>query len=694
MEFGILGPLLVRDETGDRLVSAPKQRVVLAALLLRPGQVVPMDTLAETLWDGHPPRSAVASMRNYIMRLRSGLGPAGERISSRSGGYLVEVGENELDSLRFARLRDQGAAAAQEGSFERAAATLGAALALWRGPALADVPSDTLQRDECQRLAESRLDALELKLDAECRLGRYGPAVTELQGLTAAHPERERLWALLMTALYHNGRQSDALAAYRRIRAILADEIGVEPGAELQAVHQWILAADRFPDQRPPGRPAPTRPGPPTHPQHPQYPQHAQHLHRVIQRPDHVPAALWQALAPFQVPAGPGDFTGRTAEVNDLVARLGGSPGSAPERISEPASRTAAASTMVLTGQAGIGKSALAAHVAHTVRSAFPGGALFVDLHGTDKAPKCPGDVLTSFLRALGVESGAIPTGLDDKAALYRSFLADRRVLIVLDDARSTAQVGPLLPGTASSAVVITSRHRLIDLAGAHRVDLDPLSPHEAAHLLGRIAGTGRTRAEPLAMAEVTAACGGLPLAVRIAAGRLAARPAWTVRHLADRLADGARLLDELRIGGLDVRAGLALGHDALDPASARAFRLLALLDMPAVSLEIAAALLDLPPAHAERLLEDLVDLHLLRSDQPACYGFDELTRVFAVEQALALECEKERARALYRATQAMTARQVLVPPLAYTNTVVQRSALRFEFDRQFSAAASAAAAG
>lgn len=655
MDFGILGQLLVRDETGELRVGAAKQRVVLAALLLRPGQVVAAPTLVEVIWDGRAPRSAASSMRNYVMRLRGVLGRAGERISGRSGGYLIEIDEDELDSLRFARLLDNGSAAFRDGAFERAATLLGEALALWRGPALADVPSDTLLRDELPRLAESRLDALELKLDAEGRLGRYGPVIAELKALTALHPEREQLWVQLMTALYRHGRQSEALATYQRIRRILAEDIGVEPGAQLRAVHQQILTADPALDPWPAGarrtavgtaRPGMTGPASPS--------QSIDIEHRATadgpgvrgpgrdearraSRGDGPVAGL------FQVPADTTDFTGRGREVGDLVGRL-----TTDDR--------AAAVRVVVTGRAGIGKSALAIHVAHKVRTAFPDGILYADLHGADGAAVQPVDVLGSFLGALGVAAEAIPAGLTSRSALLRSVLADSRVLMVLDDAVNLVQISPLLPSTASCATLITSRTRLTDLAGAHHAELDVLTAAEAARLFARVAGAARTGMEPEAVARVVQACGRLPLALRIAAARLAARPLSSAAQLAERLADGSRLLDELRIGSLDVRARLRRSYEALDPATARAFRLLALCEGPSVNVEVADAMLSLRAGQAEWLLEELVDARLMAAVRSGSYVFPDLIRRFALEQAFAQESDADRACAVRRAAQARAA--------------------------------------
>ncbi|MDH6135611.1 DNA-binding SARP family transcriptional activator [Kitasatospora sp. MAA4] len=620
MEFGILGPLLVRDDAGRTcVVPAAKQRVLLAALLVRPGQLTPVELLAEVVWDGRPPRSAAAALRNYVMRLRQALGAAGERIETRAGGYLIRVEPGELDVQRFAALRDQGAAALRRGAFEQAGARLDEALGLWRGAALVDVPSDLLQREEAERLAEQRLHTVESKLEAELRLGRRS-VVPELRALTAAHPGRERFWAQLMTALYRDGRQSEALTAYQQVRRILAEEIGVEPGSELRDVHQRILCADPVLDE-------PVVEEPPA----------------AAAEPDRFAAPL---VTPFQLPPDLADFTGRAAELAELTARLTASGRTAPF-------------VAVLSGQPGVGKSALAGHVAHAVRAGFPDGVLFADLHGADGVPALPCSVLGSFLLALGVPLQALPAGLDARTALYRSVLAERRVLVVLDNAWDSVQVRPLLPADPAGAALVTSRTRLVDLVGAQPVELALPCADEAVELFGRALGASRVAAEPAAAAELAAACGRLPLALRICAARLVARPSWEIRHLADRLADAYRLFDELRVGSLDVRAGFALSHDALAPAAARAFRLLSLPDGPTLDVEGAARVLETGPGYCEQLLEELVDAHLLTSTAPGRYGYDSLLRAFAREQSLLLDGEQDRARALGRA---LPVRLALVP--------------------------------
>ncbi|WP_371496868.1 winged helix-turn-helix domain-containing protein [Kitasatospora sp. NBC_00374] len=594
MEFCVLGPLLVRDGGGVRAVPAAKQRVLLAALLLRPGQVVPADVLADTIWNFAPPPSASTTLRNYVMRLRRGLGEAGERIETREGGYLIEVGPGELDASRFETLRAQGEAALREGAHERAAELLRAALGLWRGPALADVPSDALHQVEAGRLNEGRLDAVEARVEAELRLDRHPAVVAELRALTAEHPGRERFWAQLMAALHRSGRRTEALGVYQQVRRTLVEEIGVEPGAEIREMHQVILRDEQI----------------------------------VAESPEEE-----FTVTPHQLPPDVADFTGRTAEVREVSGHL--------------RARRNCPAVVAVSGQPGIGKSALAVHVGHAVREDFPDGVLYAELGGTDPAPAEPAAVLRSFLLALGVARDAVPAGVGARAALYRSVLSGRRVLVVLDDARDSAQVRPLLPADPAAGALVTSRGVLADLPGARHVGVGVPEEAEARLLFGRIIGAERAMADPQAVADVVAACGRVPLAVRAGAARLVARPAWSVRALADRLAVSGRLLDELRIGALDVRRSIALSHDALDAATARAFRVLAWSDRRTIGLADAADLLDESPAGVEPLLDRLVDAHLLAAPAPGRYAYDDLLRSYAREQSLLLDPEWLRTRSV-----------------------------------------------
>ncbi|WP_433191153.1 ATP-binding protein [Actinoallomurus sp. CA-150999] len=343
--------------------------------------------------------------------------------------------------------------------------------------------------------------------------------------------------------------------------------------------------------------------------------------------------------APAQLPADIPDFTGRAVELHVVTSSLD--------------SDAASARVTVVTGSPGVGKTTLALHAAHRLRHVFTDGTLFTDLRGAGTAPRDPGDVLNSLLRSLGVPGRTIPPGLADRSALYRSILADRAVLLVLDNAATSAQVRSLLPGGGPSAALVTSRAQLTGLVGATRLDLPPMSELEATALFAATAGHGRVADDDTAVTDVITSCGRLPLAVRIAGAKLASRPAWSVRHLADRLADRHRRMDELHVEDLDVRASLMLSYRGLGPAAAQAFRLLALLDYPASSLRTAAALLNVPASDAEHLLDQLLDAHLVTNPAPDRYSFHDLLRSFAKEQALREDSGDVRRRSLTRAVRA-----------------------------------------
>ncbi|MFJ9522312.1 BTAD domain-containing putative transcriptional regulator [Kitasatospora sp. NPDC101801] len=624
MEFGILGPLVISDGVQTRTVPSGRQRALLAALLIRHGQPTSAQFLTEAIWDEHPPRSAAAALRNYVMRLRKALGAAGERIETTAGGYRIDVDAQEFDLQRFTVLRDEGIAALRRQDFEGAATRLDTALQLWRGPALADIPSDALLRKEAGWLAEARLDAVEARLEAQLRLGGDVRALTaELQALTTEYPERELLWAQLMTVLYRSGRQSEALAVYQRVRQTLIEEIGVEPGSELREVHQRVLRGDPALDG--PARPRPepigissASAGAAADPGADEGSGAGAAGHPVPDRTAGGRPAF--AVTPCQLPAALPDFTGRAGETSLLTGRLTAVDRTAPF-------------TAVISGQPGVGKSALAGQVAHATRAAFPDGTLHAELGGTGDSQALPATVLRTFLIALGVPADLVPVGLEDRISLYRSLLTGRRILVVLDDARDSAQVRPLLPGDPGCAALVTSRYRLADLAGALPLELDVLSAAEAELLLRRLVGTARSAADPQAATQVVAACGRLPLALRICAARLGARPGWSMRHLADRLADQLMLLNELRVCSLDIRASVEPSYRALEPAAARAFRLLATATDGPLSTVQAARALHLPLPAAEHLLERLVDAHLLLTDAPGRYRYPALLRAFAREQ-------------------------------------------------------------
>ncbi|MFF2846886.1 BTAD domain-containing putative transcriptional regulator [Streptomyces sp. NPDC058001] len=561
-------------------MGSPQQRALLAALLLRDGRTATAAQLIDALWGDDPPSQALAAVRTYASRLRKVLPGV---LLSEAGGYAIRVPAEALDLSLAEELAADAEKARGTGDLCQARSLINKALGLWDGEPLAGVPGPFAETQRA-RLEEWRLQLLESRLDMDLEQGCHAEAISELTALTAAHPLRERLRELLMLALYRSGRQAEALAVYADTRRLLADELGVDPRAGLSDLQQRILRAD-------PGLAEPSTPAP-------------------------EPSATY--VRPAQLPATVPDFTGRVSFVNELSDVLSTAEG-----------RVMAVSA--LAGIGGVGKTTLAVHVAHLARSRFPDGQLYVDLQGTGARAADPEAVLGQFLRALGTtEPPALPDTLDERAALYRSVLDGRRILVLLDNARDAAQVRPLLPGTEGCAALVTSRIRMVDLAGAHLVDLDVMSPEEALQLFTKIVGAERVAAERDAALDTVAACGFLPLAIRIAASRLAARRTWTVSVLAAKLADERRRLDELQAGDLAVKATFELGYGQLEPAQARAFRLLGLADGPDVSLAAAAAVLDLPLTDTEGILESLVDTSLLESAAPGRYRYHDLVRLYA----------------------------------------------------------------
>ncbi|ROQ81989.1 DNA-binding SARP family transcriptional activator [Streptomyces sp. CEV 2-1] len=577
--FSVLGPVRAR-RNGETLPSgSPQQRALLTALLLRGGHTATAAELIDAIWGDEPPSQALAAVRTYASRLRKILGP--QTLASDSGGYAMRTGPDALDVTVAEELAAGADKARTAGDRGRARALLNKALALWDGEALASVPGPYAENQRT-RLEEWRLQLTETRLDLDLEVGCHAEAVSELTALTAAHPLRERLRELLMVALYRSGRQAEALAVYADTRRLLAEELGVDPRPELAQLQQRILQADE-----------------------------------ELARPADDPTPAAAPVRPAQLPATVPDFTGRASFVRELGDRIATAEGSVM-------------AVSALAGIGGVGKTTLAVHVAHQARKHFPDGQLYVDLQGAGSRAAEPETVLGAFLRALGTADSAIPESLDERAALYRSTLDGRRILILLDNAHDAAQIRPLLPGTTGCAALVTSRVRMVDLAGAHLVDLDVMSPEEALQLFTRIVGEERINSERKAALDVVAACGFLPLAIRIAASRLASRRTWTVSVLAAKLADERRRLDELQAGDLAVKATFELGYGQLEPAQARAFRLLGLADGPDISLAAAAALLNLEAHAAEDLLEALVDTSLVESAAPGRYRYHDLVRLYA----------------------------------------------------------------
>lgn len=580
LRFSVLGP--VRSWRGGEALPAgsPQQRALLTALLLREGRTATASELIDGIWGEEPPSQALAAVRTYASRLRKILDP--QTLASDAGGYAMRIRPGALDLAVAHDLASRADKARASGDRREARTLLDQALELWDGEALAQVPGPYAEYQR-SRLEEWRLQLTETRLDLDLEVGCHAEAISELTALTAAHPLRERLRELLMVALYRSGRQAEALAVYADTRRLLADELGVDPRPALSQLQQRILRADE-----------------------------------ELARPASDDATAAPAVVrPAQLPATVPDFTGRASFVRELGTRLATAEGSVM-------------AVSALAGIGGVGKTTLAVHLAHQARPHFPDGQLYVDLQGAGARAAEPETVLGAFLRALGTADTAIPESLDERAALYRSLLDGRRVLVLLDNAHDAAQIRPLLPGTAGCAALVTSRVRMVDLAGAHLVDLDVMSPEEALQLFTLIVGEERVRSEREAALDVVAACGFLPLAIRIAASRLASRRTWTVSVLAAKLADERRRLDELQAGDLAVKATFELGYGQLEPAQARAFRLLGLADGPDISLAAAAALLNLETHAAEDVLESLVDTSLLESAAPGRYRYHDLVRLYA----------------------------------------------------------------
>jgi DNA-binding SARP family transcriptional activator len=605
IRFEVLGPMRVTEGRLTRPIAGARQRAVLGVLLERANRPVPVGRLAEFVWEGAPPRAAVPTLRSYVMRLRRGLGPgAAARIVTGDNGYLARVGEHELDALFFEAQCRRADAAARAGDWPRAAEAAEGALAQWRSEPLADVPCRALQEAWLPRLEQLRLQAWEWHVEAELHLGRNEQLVQPLRDLIAAHPLRERFHRQLMLALYRTGRQAEALAAYQAAHRMLAEALGVEPGPDLRSLHARMLAGEVEPTAPPPTRLV----------------VGDEHEHAPAPRPAQ-PAA---GTVPRQLPATAKHFIGRRAELDGLTGLL-----------DETDAAETPGGTVVISaidGMAGIGKTALAIRAAHRLAEKFPDGQLFIDLHGYTQGhpPRTADEALAWLLRALGVAPGRIPVDRDEAAALYRQLLAETRTLIVLDNAVTEAQVRPLLPGSGSCLVLVTSRRRLKALDDAHIVALDLLSPPDAVALLHAVAGPDRIApGDPLAD-EIAGLCGYLPLALRIAASLLRHRPTWPLEHLAGRLRDQRQRVAALGDGERELATVFDLSYTSLDEHHRRLWRRLGLVPGPDLDAYAAAALADCDPAIAGGLLEDLVDHNLLIPYAPGRYRLHGLLRAHA----------------------------------------------------------------
>jgi DNA-binding SARP family transcriptional activator/Tfp pilus assembly protein PilF len=636
LEFCLLGPFLVRRDGEVVPIQRAKERTLLATLALRAGQVVPIDELIEGLWGTSPPPSAVGTMRNYVKRLRQALGEdSRDRIRTAPPGYQLIAGPGDLDVLLFEAMLEAARSAAEGGRWPVAAGHAAEALALWRGEPLADLTSELLAVREVPRLTELRLQATELRIEAGLQLGQQARLIAELERLAATYPLRERLHGLLMLALYRDGRQAEALASYQQARRVLAVELGTEPGTALHDLHQQILTSD---------------PG-------------LRDVHQQILSDGPVLPRASSPPMPKGWPGGDGRAAGSTVPVLPVPAQLPhdirGFTGRNAELTELTRQRAQAAGTLVIAavgGTAGIGKTALAIHWAHGAAEDFPDGQLYVNLRGFDPSGQAvePAAAIRGFLDAFAVPAGQLPASPDAQAALYRSLLADRRVMVVLDNARDDQQVRPLLPNNPACLVLVTSRSQLPGLVasdGARPLELAPLTSAQARALLARRIGADRMAAEPQATADLIRACAGLPLALAVTAARALSRPDIPLAELAAELDDATRRLSALDVGdaSTSVRPAFSWSYAQLPASQARLFRLLCLHPGPDITVPAAASLAGLLPHVAAITLRRLTDVSLIREQSAGRFALHDLLRVYAAEQAELHETEDARHDALTR---------------------------------------------
>ncbi|MEN3310471.1 MAG: hypothetical protein V7603_6673 [Micromonosporaceae bacterium] len=620
MEFGVLGPLFVADDRSTALaVQSRKGRVLLAALLCRPNTAVSVDVLVDAVWRSDPPRSAADSIRVYVHQVRGALGK--QRVRRVASGYELVVHAGEMDLDRFRGLSERARTAVGDGHPDEAGALFRRALALWRGPAFEEFHDAELIRAAAVPLDESRLDVLEECMAAELAAGRHAELCAELRALCAQYPLRENLRAQLMLALVRSGRQAEATAVFHDTRRELADEYGLDPSPQLLNLYQQILVSDPELSQARPATAARPWTGAP---------------HEQVM-------LLRQRVTPSQLPGDTVEFCGRV----ELLAAL-------DARLPVDGSSGGAVAVTLISGMAGVGKTTLAVHWAHRVASRFPDGQLFVSLRGfAPGTPVRPIDALASLLRGLGLAPEAVPLEVEEAAALYRSVLAGRRVLVVLDNAGSAEQVRPLLPGVGGCLVVVTSRHRLSGLAvhdGARRLNVDVLAPQEARRLLVGLLGAERVAGQESAIDELVRVCGYLPLAVRIAAAHLVDAPFRGLAEQAALLRGGG--LRSMSVDGDDaaaVRVAFDASYESMPAQARRMFRLLGLVPTVDVSAPAAAALAGLPVDEATGLLHRLMAGCLV--DQPTAgrYALHDLLRRYAAERAAEDEPQTARAEAFQR---------------------------------------------
>ncbi|GAB2489447.1 BTAD domain-containing putative transcriptional regulator [Promicromonospora xylanilytica] len=608
MRVRILGPVEISDGRTWRPVTG-RGGAVLGSLVARAPRPATVDEIIDDVWGGRAPKSAPTQVYGSVHKLRQLLrdgcdGDDGAALRRSDKGYLLSVGHLGVDADRFASGIEAGLELFRTGMPHEASAALGEALALWRGAPFDGVPPGSAATALALRLENLRATAVQHRLEARIECGEHADVIGELHEQVDRNPFREDLWRHLLVALYRSGREAEALQEYGRLRQTLTDELGTDPSRTTQAVYQQIL------DRRLP--PATSSAGAVAHPPVPPG------------RPDTEPTP---APAPVrQLPPGVADFAGRTHEVATL------------ESFVDEHGSAEAPLVVVVSGAPGTGKSTLAVHLARSIRDRYPDAQFYLDLAGTSPSPREPDELLATMLHSLGRFGHPLPGSVGARSALLRSLLAERRTLLVLDDAAGAAQVLPLLPPNGASTVIVTSRSALTDLPGARHLHIDTLQPDDAGQLLAQIVGRDRVDLEPAEARSIVRLCGYLPLSIRIIGGRLLGRPSWPLRQLRLRLSDESRRLAEMRLGDLDLRASLDLSLTSLDPGTTLAFDLFGLLGPHDVPGWVLGALLDRPDH--EHLLDLLVDaglLHPARQDGvgQARYRMHDLVRAHARQRAL-----------------------------------------------------------
>lgn len=658
MEFRILGPVEVLDEGSNIVPTAPKPRQVISLLMLRRNGVVRTDEFIDELWEGGPPTSAMTTLQTYIYKLRKILleRSAEEMLSTRPGGYTLSIPDSSIDLHRFERDAAAGQARLESGDPAEAARTLKGALAMWRGQALADIELGPLLSSYATRLGEQRSRALELRIDADLRLGRHRELISELKSLVLTQPLHEHLHISLMIALYRSGRRHEALETYRTLHANMIEELGLEPSRELKELHQALLS-DTPPggpyEPEPSGEPGSIRlsaavkaagsafvlPSEPVSAERADPPAASVPAPRSIAEgtagrtaPENSGGERMEPATtapssrnPAQLPPDVADFTGRDALIDELAGVL--APDDACTRTATPIA--------VISGLPGTGKTALAIHLGHLLHPRFRDGQLYVDLHGSIGSPRGPAEVLGGFLRALGVTESDVPDGAEERGALFRSMTSDHRLLIVLDDVPSPGVVRALLPAASRCAVLATGRRRLHGPAGAHPAALGPLTAAESTELLARMIGRARLEVAPRAAERLVALSDGLPLALRCVGSRLAAIPGLPLDEQAERLSQSP--LDLLCLNDLNVRAGYKWIYNGLGRLEQGLFRLLSMLPPEGFTVGAAAGLLGWEPSSVWRVLERFVDDHVVTDetgdDGEIHYRFPPLAWAYAREK-------------------------------------------------------------